>query len=58
MIITYLENIYSELLENKIQLEQEQSDITSKMNKHLRYMERLKLEDEKNLMLFLPESKT
>lgn len=54
MIITYLENIYSELLENKIQLEQEQTDITSKMNKHLRYMERLKLEDEKNFDAFSP----
>lgn len=54
MIITYLENIYSELLENRIQLEQEQSDITSKMNKHLKYMERLKLEYEKNFDAFSP----
>lgn len=54
MIITYLEKIYSALLENKIKLEQEQSDYTFKMNKQLRYMDRLKQEDEKNFDVFSP----
>lgn len=54
MIITYLEKIYSALLENKIKLEQEQNDYTFKMNKQLRYMERLKQEDEKNFDVFSP----
>ncbi|MCM1257144.1 MAG: histidine kinase [Roseburia sp.] len=54
MVITYLENIYSELMEEKIKLEQRQSDILSKMNERLKYLEHLKKEDEKNYDAFSP----
>lgn len=54
MVITYLENIYSEMIEEKIKLEQRQSDILSKMNDRLKYLEHLKKEDEKNYDAFSP----
>lgn len=54
MVIGYLENIYSEFVEEKIKLEQRQSDILSKMNERLKYLEHLKQEDEKNYDAFSP----
>jgi len=54
MVVTYLENIYSDLLEEKIRTEQEQNDIITKMNERLKYIERLKEEDEKNFDAFSP----
>lgn len=54
MVIEYLENIYSDLMEQKIKVEQRQNDITSRMNERLIYLEHLKQEDEKNYDAFSP----
>lgn len=54
MVIEYLENIYSDLAEQKFKLEQRQSDIKSRMNDRLKYLEHLKQEDEKNYDAFSP----
>lgn len=56
MVIAYLENIYSGMLEEKIKLEQRQKDILSKMNERLKYLEHLRQEDEKNFDALSPRN--
>lgn len=54
MVINYLKNISSELLEEKLNLESKQNNINIKISENIKFLNRLREEDEQNYDAFSP----
>lgn len=54
MIIEFLDKLYSELLEEKLELESKINRSTISLNENMRYIEKLKKEDDINFDVFSP----
>lgn len=56
MSVEFLKNLYSELLQEKSELELEQSNIVIKLKENEKYIKRLKIEEEENYDAFSPRN--
>lgn len=56
MSVEFLKNIYSELLQQKSELELEQNNIVIKLNENEKYIKRFKKEEEENYDAFSPRN--